>query len=105
MNIEKSQRGFRFIKFEDANGNPCSLQESSAARDEGLVWFGNDTKNTINVMNHLGQRGWSKVNLDSIYGHGNVVIDDRMHLTQSQVKDMLPYLIYFAEHGELPEQN
>lgn len=103
LDIGTTRRGFGRIDFKDANDNPCSMQNSSAIRKEGLLWLGNDTKNTIQVMNVGDQRGWSTVNLNEVYGRGNVVINDRMHLTQSQVKDMLPYLQYFAEHGELPE--
>lgn len=28
---------------------------------------------------------------------------NRMHLRQHQVKELLPYLQYFVEHGELPD--
>lgn len=34
---------------------------------------------------------------------GQVVIFSRMHLTQDQVKKLLPHLQHFAETGTLPE--
>ena len=30
--------------------------------------------------------------------------ENRMHLSQKMVKDLLPLLTYFAEHGVLPER-
>lgn len=35
--MEKTSRGFNIQNFSDANGVSCSLQESSAWQDEGLI--------------------------------------------------------------------
>lgn len=99
--MDKTNRGFGILRFEDANGIACSMQESSACRNEGLLWLGTELKNKVKVMKQ--GRGWTDVDLGEQYGAMNVLINDRMHLTQSQVKDMLPYLKYFAKHGTLPE--
>jgi hypothetical protein len=39
--IEYTQRGFAVVAFTDAQGRPCSLQDSSIA-DEACIWFGRD---------------------------------------------------------------
>jgi hypothetical protein len=39
MQTTKTERGFRIGKFDDVDGKPCSLQESSLAT-EAAIWFG-----------------------------------------------------------------
>lgn len=81
---EKTSRGFGSIKFEDRYGQKCSLQDSSLAT-EAAIWFGVD---------NTGPR------LPGPSGKTNEEIMARMHLTASQVKQLLPYLIKFAEEEE-----
>jgi hypothetical protein len=64
------------ISFEDNYKQQCSLQKSNYSL-ENEIWLG--------------------VNKDII---GNNV-DTRMHLTQEQVKQILPYLKMFSEKGEI----
>ena len=78
INLEKTDRGFLFGKFEDRYGQKCSIQESSLAT-ESAIWLGVD------------------VGLD-----GKDVQYGRMHLTREQVKDLLPLLKYFVKTGNLP---
>ena len=94
-------RGFRIDTFEDANGVECSLQESSAMLDEGLIWLG---AREIGLK-RLTQ-GWQDVPLprpDDAPGTAYVA-NTRMHLTQSQVRRLLPALTHFAQHGVLPDE-
>jgi len=87
-------------EFEDANGELCSIQESSAARDEGLIWLG---CNEIGLKKFIPGGGWRDVELRDDGPSGVMhTANTRMHLTQSMVKDMLPTLKYFAKHGTLP---
>ncbi len=72
-------RGFNRTDFQDANGDMCSLQESSVAT-QPMIWLG---------QNH------------GTHVEGQCLA--RMHLTQEHVKALLPYLIHFAETGELEE--
>jgi hypothetical protein len=92
-------RGFLRTSFLDANGVECSLQESSAAQDEGLIWFGVDD---VIPRVLVPGRGWKDVEMPYPNGDLRLLKSGRMHLTQSQVRDLLPSLVYFAEHGELP---
>lgn len=98
MKMDKTSRGFKLGTFNDANGMVCTLQESSAYRQEGLIWLG--AKN-LEVKVMRGQ-GWEILNIEELPGVTSVCGNERMHLTQSQVKDLLPTLEYFAEHGVLP---
>lgn len=92
--LRLTNRGFAIVEFKDANGNECSLQESSAVRFEdddgsvsdGKIWFGMDKDNNGEPVGK------------TVDGHK---LGARMHLTQSQVRALLPLLQYFAEHGEL----
>jgi hypothetical protein len=69
-------KGLNKISFKDNYKQQCSLQKSNAAL-ENKIWFGVDKD--IN---------------------GKTVIA-RMHLTQEQVKLLLPHLQKFADTGEL----
>jgi len=100
MKIKKTYRGFARADFTDRYGEECSIQDSSLAT-EAAIWLGiNDpTPQILAKYCQEGAVGWSKVPM-----HPDVNINGRMHLTQDQVKELLPILIRFAETGtiELP---
>lgn len=117
MDKTTTQRGFARIDFKDANGEGCSLQESSAygSEEEGaLIWLGVDSvqpkffspdfNETPWVVDHTFPPGWSDVPLpegeDRPAGR-TVMLSGRMHLTQAQVRALLPHLKRFAKTGEL----
>jgi len=85
--MKKTSRGFRIFSFKDRYGQDCSLQESSLA-EEGAIWLGVD-----NTGPHINGPD----------GTRNSQVSARMHLTQEQVKELLPLLTYFTEYGDLPE--
>lgn len=89
-------RGFRIDQFRDAYGVSCSLQESSRAGDEGYIWFGCDA---ADPKVPAPGAGWQDVPLPE-----GTVCTTRMHLSQSQVADLLPALLHFALHGKLPAE-
>lgn|GEM_PF-1612879 len=101
--MAKTSRGFEIHDFEDGNGVSCSLQESSAARDEGLIWLGcNKADPKAFVPN--GNPSWSDIDLHQLVPEAEYFSHNtRMHLTQSMVKDLLPALQFFAENGHLPK--
>ena len=94
-------RGFLGGDFLDANGCYCSIQESSVARCEeddgtvsdGYLWLGMDKDSNGELL------GKEIISHDG----STVKLGARMHLTQTHVKELLPLLAYFAEHGNLPE--
>lgn len=93
--VEKSDtnRGFGRLQFKDRYGHECSLQDSSLAT-QAAIWFGiDDAKPQICVS---GQ-GWKNVPFPE-----GTIFHTRMHLTQAQVRTLLPALKHFAEHGILP---
>lgn len=75
---EKTQRGFGRIDFIDSYGQECSIQESSNIIPR--IWLGVDT--------------------DLEKKH----VNQRMHLTQEQAKNLLPLIQFFAKNGRLPER-
>lgn len=87
---EVTSRGFGLYHFHDMNGHHCSLQDSSVAT-ESAIWFGVHAPE----VKIFGEHGWEDVPLPD-----EVFISGRMHLTQEQVKALLPILTYFAETGE-----
>jgi len=78
MNNRKTERGFDISEFTDRYGQKCSLQKSSLAFED-CVWLG------VSV-DMKGEK-----------------VNNRMHLTQDMVKDLLPVLEVFANTGELME--
>lgn len=71
ITYKRTERGFLRVLFTDRYGEACSLQESSLA-SEPAIWLGLD-----------GPAG------------------QRMHLTQEQVRELLPLLTRFAGTGML----
>ena len=83
MQITTTSRGFRIIEFKDRYAQPCSLQKSSLATED-CVWLGVDKRLDLNTGQELPDSD-----------------NHRMHLTQEQVRALLPYLQAFADTGEL----
>lgn len=94
MKFDTTGRGFAISEFEDLYGAKCSLQKSSAAMYDA-IWLGID--NPEPTFLHEGH--WKKIELPE-----GTLLSGRMHLSQKMVRDMLPALQYFAEHGELPDE-
>jgi len=89
--IKKTERGFGIVEFEDNNGNVCNIQDSSLAT-VSAIWLG--LKNADPKFLAKG-KGWTPYPI-----HKDVLFNTRMHLTQKQVKELLPILTYFAETGD-----
>ena len=88
LEVTQTCRGFDYIEFDDYYGQHCSLQKSSLM-EPNAIWLG--VKNT-------------GPNLGLVYAGGdekNVDVHCRMHLSQEQVKQLLPFLVKFAKTGEL----
>lgn len=96
---EKTNRGFGLITFTDRYGSKCSIQDSSLAT-EPAIWFGVDDANPQIMAKDTpeGGSGWVRYNIPD-----NVLLSTRMHLTQEQVKSILPILQRFAETGNYLE--
>lgn len=85
LKMKPTERGFMRGNFIDDYKQKCSLQKSSAACYDA-IWLGVD-----NTGPHL----------QGPNGKNNEDVHMRMHLTQKQVKDLLPLLTKFAKTGEL----
>ena len=99
----ETNRGFGIIEFTDRYGVRCSLQKSSLATEDA-IWFGCDDLNP-QIMASQAKAfgiettetcGWVPYPIPK-----EVLMNDRMHLTRSQVKDLLPILQKFAKTGEI----
>ena len=99
MELKKSKtnRNFHLIEFKDRYNKKCSLQESSLA-EEAAIWFGVDDPEPkiLASKTEAGGTGWVPYEIPK-----DVQLTTRMHITQNQMKKMLPYLQKFAETGEL----
>lgn len=84
LTFEKNCRGFRIARFQDANGDDASIQESSAIADpEALVWLGQQHTKCKDC---------------------GCEMPSRMHLTQSMAAALIPALQHFVETGDLPKE-
>jgi hypothetical protein len=91
----RTNRGFSRYEFKDQYGVECSLQESSLAT-ENCIWLG---ANDINLKVFWPYLGWHDIDLNK-HGH-DFVANTRMHLTQNQVKLLLPILQKFVKTGKI----
>jgi hypothetical protein len=108
LDQDHTGRGFGIYRFRDKSDVDCSIQASSLAT-EAAIWFGvQDTNPKIMAsdarklgLTHLLTRGettgWVSFPIPD-----QVIMQDRMHLTQRQVQALLPILQHFADTGELP---
>jgi hypothetical protein len=94
MEISHTERGFSISKFKDAEGEDCSLQKSSSAMED-KIWLGVSHPKLI-VFENEQMGKYIVADMPK-----NFDVYSRMHLNQEQVKQLLPYLIKFAETGEL----
>lgn len=113
MEIEHGHtlRGFRIVRFSDRYGAACSLQQSSLAT-ESAIWFGPDEPEPQIMASAAVAIGRADLVPDPKNPVGwvpfpiprEVMCTTRMHLTQEQVRALLPLLQHFAETGELPAE-
>lgn len=97
MKIERTERGFSIVNFKDRYDVECSLQKSSLAT-ENCIWLGCNEANPQIMASRImeGGVGWVKYPIPD-----DVLINTRMHLTQDQVKELIPILQKFVNTGEL----
>ena len=95
--MEKSStgRGFTII-FQDENGIECTIQESSSM-GECKIWLG---AKDIGLKHFKAYKGWEDVKLENTIEE-YYIANNRMHLTQEQVAEMLPILEKFVKTGEI----
>jgi len=97
MKRDVTVRGFGVYNFNDYYDSECSIQKSSLATVDA-IWLGVDDPDPRIMASKVmeGGTGWVKYPIPE-----DVNINTRMHLTQQQVKDLLPILEKFAETGEI----
>jgi hypothetical protein len=88
------------VEFIDSYRNTCSITEDSICSvigdphfGESHIVFGN---NDIGLKRLVKGRGWRDVR------DGGFMANTTMFLSRSTVRDLLPWLQYFAETGRLP---
>lgn len=99
----KTERGFALNEFTDRYGAKCSIQKSSLATEDA-IWLGIDDPDPQIMASKAASfgvktnetTGWVPYPIPE-----EVSINTRMHLTQAQVKKLLPILQKFVETGEI----
>lgn len=95
MKVTKTERGFVLVEFKDERGILCTIQESSDAM-KNCIWLGSQK---INLREFKDGRWEPRPEFDA----GDFVASNRMHLTQGQVIELLPFLNQFAQTGNIKE--
>lgn len=104
MKLKKTNRGFGMVEFIDRYGLECSLQKSSLATEDA-IWLGVSQVDpkimavdaiSLGVETNGQTTGWVRYPIPDA-----VLLSSRMHLTQKQVKKLLPHLIKFVETGQI----
>lgn len=107
MEIKKTNRGFDYSEFTDAYGSKCSLQKSSSAMTD-RIWFGvSEIKPRIMAhdaiklgLDNKGEtNGWVDFDVPK-----EVLFNDRMHLDQNMIHNLMPALTAFEDTGELTDE-
>lgn len=96
MKKKKTERGFSYLEFKDYNRVKCNIQKSSLATSNA-IWIGAED---IGLKRFSAGLGWQDVRLISTE-KDHYVANNRMHLTQEQVANILPILQKFVETGEI----
>lgn len=104
-NVEKNCRGFSVLKFNDSNGNECSLQISSSY--DRSIWLGVHeveaqflAKDAKAVGVETDQTlGWIKYDLPK-----ELLINSRMHLNVAQTKELIKLLTNFVNTGDFDDK-
>jgi len=92
LKVGMTNRGFEIIEFDDRYGVACHLQKSSLATEDA-IWFGCDEPDPRVLV---PGKGWQPAVMPPEW-----LTNTCMHLTQEQVRSLLPYLVKFVETGEL----
>lgn len=103
VKMSKTDRGFSSANFTDRYGVVCSLQKSSLAFED-CIWLGIDVAKPMVLASEAAavgvitdkEVGWVEYPIPP-----NVFISTRMHLTQDQVRMLLPALKKFVATGEI----
>lgn len=86
--ITETARGFEIVKFNDASGVGCSLQQSSLAIYQkpgtSAIWLGCDD---ANPRKFIPGQGWTDVKVPD-----DVLINTRAHLNREQVAALIAHL-------------
>lgn len=101
--VRRTERGFARADFKDQYQIECSIQKSSIA-GKSCIWFGCNEGNPRVLafqINGGTPNGWVPLPLPKGVKLEDIVCDTRMHLTQAQVKALLPLLQKFVKTGEL----
>ena len=94
---KNTERGFACYWGEDNNGQEFTLQKSSSALED-KIWLGLNEPDIV-------ERGWNEDFPHRARTYTlpeNVSASARMHLTQDQVRELIPILQHFVDTGELP---
>ena len=107
IELSKTQRGFANGKFVDRYGKQCSIQKSSIATED-CIWLGiDDAEPQIMSSDAIRMGLKERTGTEADWGWTpffippEVSLNTRMHLTQEQVKALLPILQKFVETGEI----
>jgi hypothetical protein len=90
MKIELTCRGFERVDFKDANGNSCSIQQSST--------FDDDTCNQPGAA-YL----WLGANKNSVHPTTGEEMSPRMHLNRDLARQLAALLLLWADNGTLKD--
>lgn len=97
MEKSKTNRGFALCTFTDLYGAQCSIQKSSLADDDAILFGIDDADPKIMASKTpKGGTGWVKYSIPN-----DVLLTTHMHLNREQVAELLPVLQKFVDTGEI----
>ena len=103
--IKRTGRGFKILQDTDIYGSSYSCQKSSVAIHDA-IWLGVDDPQPQIMASEAKEHGIETTETAGWIPYPipkEVLITTRMHLDREKVAKLIPYLQYFVEHGDLPE--
>lgn len=100
LEFEATNRGFAIGEFRDLYGARCSIQKSSLATADA-IWLGVSDPDAKVLVPGEGWVPGKVVDEKGRFGT-EASVTTRMHLSQQQVRRLLPALVHFVRTGELP---
>lgn len=101
MQVEKTSRGFEIVRFDDANGVPCSLQQSSAILGEEPTAVERPGSSGLWLGTHPDQSAAMPLLNQLAAGVVPSPLATRMHLDRDHVRKLVDRLQRWLATGTL----
>ena len=101
--MAKTERGFDLIEFKDSDGNQCTIQKSSSAKED-KVWIGISSAQATIFASEAAKQGYptnAGQGWIDFYIPEEVIIPTKMLLNKKQAASIINTLQKFVNTGDI----